>query len=51
MLYIGYLMLVNGRNMKKSEISIFELQREENCMSRLCPASARSNHKNRMKNT
>ena len=36
MLYIGYLIILDGRNIKKSvsEISIFELLRRENC--RLC---------------
>ena len=39
MLCVGYLVIGNGQNIKKigSEISILELQRPENCMSRLCP--------------
>ena len=39
MLYIGYLIGMDGSNVKKtvSEISIFELHRLENCNSRLCP--------------
>ena len=39
MLYIGYLIILEGQNIKKSsfEISIFELLRRGNCMSRLCP--------------
>ena len=38
MLYIGYLIILGGQSMKKSvsEISIFELPRPENCMSRWC---------------
>ena len=41
MLYIGYLIILNGQNIKKqsaSEISIFELPRVENCIIRLCPS-------------
>ena len=39
MLYIGYLMFLDGQGAKKSvsEISIFELPRLQNCISRLCP--------------
>ena len=39
MLYIGYLIILDGRNIKKPvlEISICELPRLENCISRLCP--------------
>ena len=39
MLYIGYLIILDGKNIKKlvSEISIFELPRLENRISRLCP--------------
>ena len=39
MLYIGYLIILDGKNIKKSvlEISIFELPRLENCISKLCP--------------
>ena len=40
MLYIGYFIILDGQNIKKKtvlEISIFELPRLENCMSRLCP--------------
>ena len=38
MLYTGYLIILNGHSIKKSvsEISIFELPRIENCISRLC---------------
>ena len=38
MLYIGCLIIVNGWNINKwvLEISIFELQRVENSISRLC---------------
>ena len=38
MLYIGYLIILDGQSIKKSvsEISIFELPRPENCISRLC---------------
>ena len=40
MLYIGHLIILDGKNIKKSvlEISIFELPRLENCISRLCPS-------------
>ena len=40
MLYIGYLIISDGRNIKKSgsEISIFELPRLENYTSTLCPS-------------
>ena len=40
MLYIGYLIIVDGQNIKKTvlEISIFELPRLANCISRLCPS-------------
>ena len=39
MLYIGYLIILDGKSKKKTvlEISIFELPRLENCISRLCP--------------
>ena len=39
MLYIGYLIILDGQSIKKPvpEISIFELPRLENCISRLCP--------------
>ena len=40
MLYIEYLIILGGQNIKKesvSKISIFELLRRENCISRLCP--------------
>ena len=39
MLYIGYLIILEGQSIKKSslEISIFELLRRKNCRSRLCP--------------
>ena len=35
MLYIGYLIILDGKN-TKLEISIFELLRPKNCISRLC---------------
>ena len=41
MLYIGYLIILDGQNIKKksvSEISIFDLLRLENCISKLCPS-------------
>ena len=41
MLYIGYLIILGGPNIKKksvSESSIFELPRLGNCTSRLCPS-------------
>ena len=39
MLYVGYLIILDGKNIKKTvlEISIFELPRLVNCISRLCP--------------
>ena len=40
MLYIGYLIIVDGQSIKKksvSEISIFDMPRLENCISKLCP--------------
>ena len=39
MLYIGYLIILGGMNKKKTvlEISIIELPRLENCISKLCP--------------
>ena len=42
MLYIGYLIILDGQSFKKSasEISIFELLSLENCISRLCPRGA-----------
>ena len=54
MLYIRYLIIVNGPNIKKmgSKISIFELPRMENHISRLCPSPLPpSKQPNRMKNT
>ena len=38
MLYIGYLIILDGQSIKKirSGNSIFELPRRENCISRLC---------------
>ena len=39
MLYIGYLIILDGRSIKKNQfrkISIFELLRRENCISRSC---------------
>ena len=40
MLHIGYLIILTGQNTKKPvwEICIFEMQRVENCISRLCPS-------------
>ena len=39
MLYIAYLIILDGQSIRKivSEISIFELLRRENCISKLCP--------------
>ena len=39
MLQIGYLIILDCQSIKRSvsEISIFELPRLENCISRLCP--------------
>ena len=54
MCYIGYLIVLNGYNIKKSvlEISILELQRVDNCISRLCPSPLPpSKHPNRVKKT
>ena len=57
MLYIGYLIILDGKNIKKSvlEISIFEVPRLENCMSRLCPSPLPPppppKHPNSVKNT
>ena len=44
MLYIGYLIILDGQNIKKlvSDKSIFELPRLENCISRLCPKPLRT---------
>ena len=39
MLYIPYLIILDGQKIKKNQpgkISIFELPRPEKCMSRLC---------------
>ena len=36
MVYIGYLIILDGKNIEW-EISIFELPRLVNCISRLCP--------------
>ena len=38
MLYMGYLIILDGQNIKKAilEISVFELPRLENCIGRLC---------------
>ena len=40
MLYIGYLIILDGHSIKKSvlQISISELLRLENYISRLCPS-------------
>ena len=58
MLYMGYLIILDGKNIKKSvlEICIVELPRLENCRSRLCPGPLGSpppppQHPNRVKNT
>ena len=59
MLYIGYLIIVDGHNIKKNfvlEISIVELPRLENCISGLCPGPlgsppSQKKHPNRAKNT
>ena len=55
MLKIGYLIIVNGQNIKKKivlEISILELPGLENCISRLCPSPLPpSKHPNRVENT
>ena len=39
MLYMGYLIIVNGQNIKKSvsKNSNFKLSRVENCISTVCP--------------
>ena len=40
MLCRGYLIILDGKNIKKKsvlEISMFELPRLENCINRLCP--------------
>ena len=46
MLYIGYLIILDGQSIKKNQfrkISVFELPRPENCISRLCtPAPLRA---------
>ena len=58
MLYIGYLIILDGKNITKSvlEISIFELPRLVNYISMLCPRPHGSpppppQHPNRVKNT
>ena len=58
MLHTGYLIILDGQSIKKSvsEISIFELLRRENCISRLRPRPLGSPpppppHPNRVKNT
>ena len=56
MLHVGYLIILDGKNIKKSvlEISIFELPRPVNYISRLCPrplGSPPPKHPNRVKNT
>ena len=58
-LYIGYLIIVNGQNIKKKSVlkfCILVLPRVENCISRLCPSpleatSSPLQHPNRVKNT
>ena len=57
MLYIGYFIILDGQSIKKnsvSKITIFELPRLENCMSRLCPRPLPPpppRHPNGVKNT
>ena len=58
MLYIGYLIILDGMSIKKTvlEISIIELPRLENCISGLCPSPFGSppltpKHPNRVKTT
>ena len=57
MLYIGHFIILDGKNIKKSvlEISIFELPRLVNYISRLCARPLGSPppppHPNRVKNT
>ena len=56
MLYIGYLITANGQYTKQKPvlgISIFELPRLENYISRLCPSPLGTplKHPNRVKNT
>ena len=51
MVYVGYLIILNGKNIKQIS-SIFELPRVENCTSRLCPSPLPpSKHPNRVKST
>ena len=54
MVYVGYLIIAHGQNIKKSvlKISIVELLRVENCISRLCPSPLPpSKHPKRVKST
>ena len=54
MLYVGYLIIMNGQNTKKTvlKISMVELPRVENCISRLCPSPLPpSRHPNWVKST
>ena len=57
MLYIGYLIILDGKIIKKKPVfksSILELPRLENYISRLCPGPLgipRPKHPNRVKNT
>ena len=55
MLYVGYLIVMNGQNIKKigfENFENFELLRVENCISRLCPSPLPpSKHPNRVKST
>ena len=61
MLYIGYLIILDGQSIKKKhfqKISIFELLRRESCISKLRPRPLGSpppppppQHPNRVKNT
>ena len=54
MLYIGYLIIINGQSIEKLvlKISICELLRVENCISKLCLSPLPpSKHPNRVKST
>ena len=54
MLYLGYLIIMNGQgtNKKGLKISIFDLPRVENCIGRLRPSPLPpSRHPNRVKST
>ena len=52
MLYIRYLIIMKGKKKSGLKISIFELSRVENCISRLWPSPLpASKHPNRVKST